>query len=84
MIIKSLKNLSIGHVNFQIFSKDSTAKCALWLVENIKIYASVLMLSKNIPVYISLFIASILKLGSVAGPVNQANGRLTFEDDLSS
>ena len=25
-----------------------------------------------------------LKLGSVAGPVIQANGRLTFEDDLRS
>ena len=24
------------------------------------------------------------KLGSVAGPVIQANGRLTFEDDLTS
>ena len=26
----------------------------------------------------------ILKLGSVAGPVIQANGRLSFEDDLRS
>ena len=26
----------------------------------------------------------LLKLGSVAGPVIQANGRLTFEDDLRS
>ena len=26
----------------------------------------------------------ICKLGSVAGPVIQANGRLTFEDDLRS
>jgi hypothetical protein len=26
----------------------------------------------------------IIKLGSVAGPVIQANGRLTFEDDLRS
>ena len=25
-----------------------------------------------------------LKLGSVAGPIIQANGRLTFEDDLRS
>ena len=27
---------------------------------------------------------SISELGSVAGPVIQANGRLTFEDDLRS
>ena len=26
----------------------------------------------------------VLELGSVAGPVIQANGRLTFEDDLRS
>ena len=26
----------------------------------------------------------IIKLGSVAGPVIQANGRLNFEDDLRS
>ena len=26
----------------------------------------------------------MVKLGSVAGPVIQANGRLTFEDDLRS
>ena len=27
---------------------------------------------------------NVPKLGSVAGPVIQANGRLTFEDDLRS
>ena len=32
----------------------------------------------NLPITISK------KLGSVAGPVIQANGRLTFEDDLRS
>ena len=31
-----------------------------------------------------LFFISRRKLGSVAGPVIQANGRLTFEDDLRS
>ena len=29
-------------------------------------------------------LTSLTKLGSVAGPVIQANGRLTFEDDLRS
>ena len=32
----------------------------------------------------TVYIFIVIKLGSVAGPVIQANGRLTFEDDLRS
>ena len=35
-------------------------------------------------VYYLFPINDLLKLGSVAGPVIQANGRLSFEDDLRS
>ena len=34
--------------------------------------------------FIQMNIISTQKLGSLAGPVIQANGRLTFEDDLRS
>ena len=35
--------------------------------------------------YVSVsFMDASLELGSVAGPIFQANGRLTFEDDLRS
>ena len=36
------------------------------------------------PIPVILYFDFCLQLGSVAGPVIQANGRLTFEDDLRS
>ena len=40
--------------------------------------------SLSAPLRHSIYIRTVSKLGSVAGPVIEANGRLTFEDDLRS
>ena len=37
-----------------------------------------------VQIQFSMKLGSVAKLGSDAGPVIQANGRLTFEDDLRS
>ena len=42
-----------------------------------------MVLNTGAPSYKAIVVFSG-KLGSVAGPVIQANGRLTFEDDLRS
>ena len=42
------------------------------------------MKSHEVQIYLNVSEINFCTLGSVAGPVIQANGRLTFEDDLRS
>ena len=50
-------------------------------VKIVNIIIVIIFLSFNVSVS---FMDASLELGSVAGPIFQANGRLTFEDDLRS